>query len=292
MIRVAVLGSRGRLGAALVRNWSASMRVAALARPALDLADLDTLDRTLRSGDFDVVVNCAANTAVDACESTPDDARRVNSEAPGVIATACMATGGRLIHISTDYVFDGAKRTPYTENDPTSPQGVYATTKRDGEFAVLATSGDHLVVRVSWVFGPDKPSFIDMILDRAASNDRVEAIADKWSTPTYTEDLAAWLPALFAAQVRGGIYHVTNAGSATWLDYGQHALDCARTLGVPLKTATVEPIKLVDFKAFIAPRGIHTVLSTAKFTAATGIQPTSWEDAVERYVRFKFRPTR
>jgi dTDP-4-dehydrorhamnose reductase len=285
-MKIAILGSRGRLGAALVRQWKDRHEVRGFARPDLDLLDTATLDRCLGAkADFDWVVNCAANTNVDACERQPEQARLANTVAARHIAERCAKMGARLIHISTDYVFDGRQREPYDEDAAPSPLSVYGRSKADGEFAVLAALPSAIVARVSWVFGPAKPSFIDMLLSRALAQENVAAIADKWSTPTYTEDLADWLETLIHADAPGGVYHLSNGGACTWREYGVHALQCARELGLPVKTTEVAPLEMKDMEAFVAERPVYTVLSTERFTNTVHITPRPWQEAVRDYVR-------
>ncbi len=283
-MRIAIIGSRGRLGGALVRKWSAAHDVTGFSRPGIDLLDLKSITRCLQKK-FDLVVNCAAQTNVDACESEPAEAERVNADAPNHMAGICKKKQIRFIHISTDYVFDGRRKEPYTEDIPTSPLGVYGQTKAGGERIVLQTLPEALVARVSWVFGPEKPSFIDMILARARGDKRVSAIADKWSSPSYTDDLADWLEALVKAEADGGIYHLCNAGQCSWREYGEYALVRARKTGAALETIKVGALSLGDMKAFVAERPIYTVLDTAKFTKTTGIQPATWQDAIDRYIQ-------
>ena len=139
---------------------------------------------------FDVLINAAAFTNVDACETERDRAFRINAEAPGVLAEICNEKEAKLIHFSTDYVFDGEKRAPYTEEDQANPISAYGESKLAGEKNVLAADDGHLVVRVSWVFGPDRPSFVDAMIKRAQQDEKIDAIADKFSTPTYTHDIA------------------------------------------------------------------------------------------------------
>lgn len=285
-MKIAILGSRGRLGAALARQWKDTHEVRGFARPDLDLLDTATIDRCLGAdAAFDWVVNCAANTNVDACERQPEQARLANTVAARHIAERCAKMGARFIHISTDYVFDGRQREPYDEDAAPSPLSVYGRSKADGEFAVLAALPEAIVARVSWVFGPEKPSFIDMLLSRALAQENVAAIADKWSTPTYTEDLAGWLEALIHADAPGGVYHLSNGGACTWREYGAHALDCARELGLPVKTTEVAPLEMKDMEAFVAERPVYTVLSAERFTNTVHITPRPWQEAVRDYVR-------
>ncbi len=283
-MRVLILGGRGRLGGALARMWSTGHDLRTMSRPELDVADLQGLKSLLRSAAYDVLVNCTGLTDVDRCETAREHAKIVNAWAPGVMAEAAAAKGARLIHFSTDYVFDGAKTTPYIEEDVACPLGHYGKTKLAGEVAALAASPRHLAVRIAWAFGPDKPSFADTIIERALANDRVEAIANKTSCMTFTEDVARWLEPFLDGDLAGGLYHACNAGGCSWHEYGQHALDFAARAGLPLKARTVEPIPLSALKAFLAPRPPHTAMSTAKLTAVTGAVPRPWQDALNEYL--------
>lgn len=285
--QILILGGKGRLGAALTRIWSAKYQVRALARPELDVADLVALRSLLESASYDVLVNCTGLTNVDRCETAREEAETVNSRAPGVMGEAAAVKRARFIHFSTDYVFDGAKTTPYTEEDVARPLGHYGRTKLAGEVAALATSPLHLAVRVAWVFGPDKPSFVDSIIERALANDRVEAIADKTSCMTFTEDVANWLDPFLERDLPGGLYHACNAGGCSWHDYGQYALNFAVRAGLPLKARVAEPIPLSALKAFVAPRPPHTVMNTTKLTAVTGAVPRPWQKALDEYLESK-----
>jgi len=288
MSRILVLGGKGRLGAMLARKWSARHQVIAAGRAEADLADLPSLERVLRDNPFDVVVNSAALTNVDRCETDREEATTVNARAVEVIARIAEEREARLIHISTDYVFDGLKETPYVESDEPRPLGHYGQTKLDGEVAALSASPRHVVARVSWVFGPDRPSFLDMIVDRAITNDHVEAVADKTSSPTSAEDAAEWLEAFVSPETQGGLYHACNAGVCTWQEYGQHALDSARKAGVSLQAISVGAISLASLKNFLAPRPPHTSMDTTRLAKATGVRPRPWQDAVEDYILRKF----
>jgi dTDP-4-dehydrorhamnose reductase len=289
-MKVLILGSNGRLGSALVRRWRKlpDTEVVALTRAEVDLTDPEkaVAGLALRSfGSGDVVVNCAAATDVDGCEKDPDAARRINAETPARIARLCSDRGARLIHIGTDYVFDGLLERPYTEEDEAKPLSHYGATKLEGDQAVIASSPDHCVVRVSWVFGPDKPSFVDAIVRRALTSPDAAAVHDKTSAPTYTEDAALWLSEFLKPSFPGGIYHLCNGGTCSWRDYGEYALECAKANGIPVLTTTVAPLKLSDMKAFIAVRPPKTPLDTAKFTRVTGVIPRPWKEAVAEYFK-------
>ena len=288
-MKVFILGSNGRLGSALVRRWQQLPQISklvALTRAEIDLADPEAAEAALATQEFgagDVVVNCAAATDVDGCERDPGMARRINAESPGRFARLCAARGARLVHLGTDYVFDGLLERPYTEEDEAKPLSHYGETKLLGDRAVLAASPLHCVVRVSWVFGPDKPSFVDALVRRALSNSEAAAVHDKTSSPAYTEDLALWLESFLNPSLPGGIYHLCNSGTCSWRDYGEYALACAKRHGVAVLTTSVAPLTLADMTAFIAKRPPHTSLDTGKFTRATGITPRPWQEAVEEH---------
>ena len=283
-MKIAILGAGGRLGAALLREYRDKFDVAGFNHTQLDLSDLGAVREKLRNTSFDVLINAAGFTKVDLCETQPDRAFLINAEAPRVVAEICDEKNARLIHFSTDYVFNGAKCEPYTEEDQANPISIYGESKLAGENNVLAAKSQNLVVRVSWVFGPDRPSFIDAMAKQALENDEVDAVADKFSTPTYTLDIAAMLPRFFDANVSGGILHFANAGQCSWREYAQWAVDCCRDAGLPLKAKTIGERKLRDMTNWIARRPVYSVLSTAKYTKLTGISARTWREAVSDYI--------
>src|SRR5438874_12155266 len=309
-MKILIVGAGGRLGAALMREYHCEHDVAGYNHSRLELSNFDKIREKLGGTDFDVLINAAAFTNVDLCETQPDQAFRINAEAPRVLAEICGEKNAKLIHFSTDYVFDGEKRAPYTEEDEANPISVYGESKLAGEKNVLAAQNRHLIVRVSWVFGPDRPSFIDGIIKRAQENREVDAITDKFSAPTYTRDIAEMLPQFFdgdtvagvvepggvvgvnpprstlAATTRGygGILHFSNAGKCSWQEYGQWALDCCHGAGVPLKARTVGACRLRDMKDWVARRPVYSVLSAAKYAELTGTSPRTWRDAVADYI--------
>lgn len=283
--RIIVTGAGGRLGAALVRKWrSAGETVLGFNHAELDFAVPGQIEKVLGGLDFSVVVNCAAQTNVDRCETHPDEAMRINAQAVGELGELCARKDARCIHISTDYVFEGNRSTPYTEEDLAEPISQYGASKLAGELALLHTSDRHLVARVSWVFGPDRPSFVDQMIQKARTDAVVSAIEDKIAVPTYTHDAARLLrPFLFEKQI-SGVLHVCNSGDCTWREYAQHAIDCALTAGFELKAHTVSGIKMADLKAFIAKRPRYSAMSTAKLKNLTGQAPRDWREAVREYV--------
>ena len=282
--RIVIVGAGGRLGAALVRAYASDAEVVGFNHAELDLARLEVLRATLGALPFDALVNAAALTNVDYCESHREEALQLNAAAPQVLAEICAEKKARFVHISTDYVFDGEACWPYTEEDPVLPISVYGESKRAGELRVLEANERALVVRVSWVFGPDRPSFVDAILTKARTEERVAAIADKFSTPSYTLDLAAMLRPLLDSSEIDGVLHLANRGECSWREYAQGALDCCHKIGLPMQATTVEAISLGEMKNFVAPRPVYTVLATEKYERLTGRAPRHWHDAVADYV--------
>jgi len=293
-VKIVIAGSGGRLGAALAREWSGEGdEIVGLNHDALDLADADAIERTLRPLEFDALVNCAALTNVDYCETHEEEATRINACAVAELGAICAEKRARMIHISTDYIFDGETQEPYTEEDEPRPLGVYAASKLAGECELHDACPEALSVRVSWVFGPDRPSFVDQILKRAQETEDISAIADKWASPTYTLDIAKLLrPFLSDFRHESGLLHLCNTGACTWQEYGQFALDCAADLGVKLRGRTVAPLKMAELKAFIARRPVFTAMATGKLARLTGTTPRPWEEAVAEYVRHACRLNR
>jgi dTDP-4-dehydrorhamnose reductase len=296
-MKIVILGGGGRLGPALMRGYREKYDLAGFNHAQLELANLDDVRGKLGAMNFDVLINAAAFTNVDACETERDRAFLINAEAPSILAEICNGKEAKLIHFSTDYVFDGEKRAPYTEADQANPISAYGESKLAGEKNVLAAENGHLVVRVSWVFGPDRPSFIDAMIKRAQQDERIDAISDKFSTPTYTHDIAEMLarvlddwsrrasaPDGVGAGRLHGILHFANAGKCTWQEYAQWALDCCRDVGVSLKGRTVGALKLSQMTNWVARRPVYSVLSTAKYTEQTGAAPRAWRKAVADYI--------
>jgi dTDP-4-dehydrorhamnose reductase len=284
--RIAILGRYGRLGAALCRGLADTYDVLPLSRGELDLTK--PLRAQLRKTAFDLLINAAAATNVDWCEQHQAEADWINGRAVGELAQLCAERGVRCLHVSTDYVFDGLTSRPYNEEDPAIPINVYGKTKRLGEELLLQADPDHLVIRVSWVFGPDKPSFVDWALNQAMSVERVAAIDDKISSPTYTLDFVQWIrPLLFELPI-GGILHLCNSSGCTWREYAQWAIDAAREEGVRFKAHEVQPITLDSMTAFLARRPVYTRMATEKFLKTTGLSTRPWRDAVRDFVKKKY----
>jgi dTDP-4-dehydrorhamnose reductase len=286
MMRVAVTGTTGRVGAALARHFAADHEVIELPRSRFDLADPDGMARVLEPLDCEVFLNPAGMTSLEACLDAPDLAWRVNAAAPGELAAWAARRGVRLIHFSTDYVLGGRVPGLHDEAEVPEPLSDYGRSKRAGEEAVLAQPGT-CVMRVSWVFGPEKASFVDAIRTAALAGKPLAAVADKFSLPTFTADLAGWVRAVIAADVTG-LIHVCNSGEpVSW-----HGLadEVVRQLHAAGQLATRPPVArqvLAETASFRAARPLHTAMATPRLAAVLGASPRPWQEALADYFNLR-----
>ncbi len=287
MTRVLVTGSEGQLGQSLVaqiENDEESVLLAALSHRDLDISDSDAVSRFFEkfSGEgIDVLINAAAFTAVDRCEEEQEVAYRVNAQAPAQLADLCAETACKLVHVSTDYVFDGESPEPYREDAPTGPRSVYGLSKLQGEQAVLASSGDSLVVRTSWVFGPGH-NFVRSILRQAAIRREdpnlspLRVVDDQLGAPTYSDDLAAGILGLGDTGAQG-LFHLCNSGSVDWCRFAREILDQAGYTELE-----IEPISTAELD-LPAHRPRYSLLDCTR-AASAGVQLRPWEEALGAYL--------
>lgn len=272
-----VLGAKGQLGHALGRAL-AGEAVVACGRE-VDVTQPAALAKALAGATGvppDVVVNAAAFTHVDRCEREPEEAMRVNGLAPGLLATACARVGAKLVHVSTDYVFDGEGDRPYREDDATGPRSVYGRTKLAGEEAVRAAAPDSLIVRTSWVYGRGR-NFVAAILAQAQRGGPLRVVEDQRGCPTSARSLAEGLLALVERGATG-LYHLAGAGEASWWELARAALDLTGRHEVPVARIRTEELDLD------APRPRYSVLDCGK-AAAAGVRLPDWREALHRHLR-------
>jgi dTDP-4-dehydrorhamnose reductase len=290
---VIITGATGRLGGALARRWQSSC-IQCPGRAELDfsLHETELWQQLERLPPAQVLIHCAAMTSPDLCEQQPERAWRINAEAPATLACFCQQRDMRLVHISTDYVFSGQVPGPLTESATcTQPVSVYGRSKRAAEEAILALAPEHsLISRVCWLYGGDKPSFPEQMLQQAQTGQLVQAIADKWSVPTAVEDLAAWLEQLITQAWSPGIWHLCPSGQATWQEYAQASLDLAHELGWLPQPVSVAGTLLRDFSHFKAERPVHTVMSSARLAQALNQTLPSWRESLRQHWLRQKRP--
>lgn len=295
-MKIVVLGTRGRLGAALAKAyWSEGHEVLAFDRVALDITEPGALEKTLGGLAFDVLLNASAQANVDECERHPEAAFAVNTKAVGALGELCARKKVRCIHFSTDYVFDGergkcgASPRPYTEEDVPAPISIYGESKHLGELALLAASSEHLVVRISWVFGSERPGFVEQTIERALQGGALEGVEDKWSVPTSVFDIASELRPFMRELPVGGVLHLTQSGGGcTWRGYAQAVVQAALKVGLPLQSTEVRGRKLAEIAAFVGRRPVYTVMATQRLEALTGRSPRSWQEALEEFITTRY----
>lgn len=289
-MRLLVTGWQGQVARSLVEVAATRPEVTALAigRPALDLCVHPSILRTLADNAPDVVINTAAYTAVDKAESDAEAAFALNRDGAGLLASAAAARGIPIIHISTDYVFDGAKPTPYVESDAPAPLNVYGRSKLAGEEAVAAANPRHVILRTAWVHSPFGANFVKTMLRLAASRPRIEVVDDQHGTPTYAPHLAAVIIDVAHALVRGGegavasgIYHATAAGGTTWCGLAREIFACSADLGGP--KAEVAPIPTSGYPT-PARRPARSLLDSSKLARTFGCRLPDWERGVRACV--------
>lgn len=275
-MKILLTGSAGQLGRELVRSLACLGEVVACDRRALDLGDADALRSVLRATKPSVVVNAAGYTAVDRAESEPAAAEAVNGLAPGILAEEAKRCGALLVHYSTDYVFDGAKGAPYTEDDAPAPLSAYGRSKLAGERAIAAVAGRHLILRTGWVFGLHGANFIKTILRLARERDELRVVADQRGAPTWTRHLADATALLLARRdAAEGLFHVAAAGEATWHGYAEAIVATAAAAGLIERAPHVLPIATADYP-LPARRPADSRLDCRRLARDCGIALPDW----------------
>lgn len=282
---ILLLGATGQVGYALRDPLSEGGSVTAATRKEADLTDAASLRRLVRTTAPDVIVNAAAYTAVDRAEDEPEQAMAVNGAAPGILAEEAARLDAWLVHYSTDYVFDGQKRTPYTEDDPTAPLGVYGQTKRAGEVAIQATDAAHLILRTSWVYSLRRSNFLRTMLRLARDHDVLNVVDDQTGCPTWAGWIANATTELLAAALDrddstsdGGLYHLSSAGSTTWCEFARAIFD---RFG---QDVHVDPIATEEYPTN-AERPRYSVLDTQRVKQRFGLHVPSWQEQLNACAR-------
>jgi dTDP-4-dehydrorhamnose reductase len=281
-MRVLVTGAGGQVGADVARLLEGRAEVAAHTRATLDLEKPDDIRWCVREAKPDVIVNAGAYTAVDRAESDPQRAWAVNGAAPGILAEEAKRAGALLVHYSTDYVFDGALDRPYVETDATNPLSVYGRTKLEGEHAVAAAGGRHLILRTSWVYAPRGKNFMLTMLRLAAERDELRVVDDQRGAPTSSLQLARATIALFdSSREHSGTYHATASGVTTWFGFAAAIFEGrGRRLGDAFRIPALVPIATTDYPT-PARRPRNSVLSNAKLENVFGVRLGDWREGLD-----------
>ena len=274
-MKLLVVGADGMLGRAVAEAATRlGHDVHATTRAELDITDAEAVRRTVLEGRPRAVVNCAAYTDVDGAESDWQNAAAINAEGAGNVAAAAAQVGAFVVHVSTDYVFDGSKRTPWVESDPVAPLGVYGETKLAGERAVAAANPAHAIVRTAWLFGAGGKNFVDTMLALGSAREEVSVVTDQVGCPTWTGHLADALVELAERPQDSGIHHIAGAGSCSWNELALEVMDRAG-LDCRVLPATTDQFPRP------AARPAYSALGTERDAA---LLLPSWQEGVAAYL--------
>lgn len=293
MNQILVFGKDGQVGKALCGLLG--LRALGVGREEADFLRPESLRGLITKVQPSAIINAAAYTAVDRAEDEESAAFTINAEAPRVLAEECVRLGIPLVHYSTDYVFNGTGKRPWTEDDAIAPLNIYGRSKRAGEEAILGTGGDHLIFRTSWVYDTEGRNFLTTMLRLGEEKERLSIVSDQIGAPTYALHLAdrtisALEHALNAPRFPGGVYHLCNGGETSWHNFAKSIFTYARQLGHPLKVAEVQPIPASDYLT-PARRPYNSRLDCSKAQALLGVMMPHWEVGLREAIRARFRPS-
>ena len=287
-MKVLITGAKGQLGSELVRlSPSTDLEVHSLDHQQCNITDENRLKQVLESLSPEVVINAAAYTHVDRAESEPDRAYAVNKHGPAHLARYCARNRRTLIHISTDYVFDGSQNRPYRESDPISPVGIYGHSKAQGEASVRSALKNHIIVRTSWLYGVYGHNFVKTILRLAINKKKLKVVADQWGSPTSTADLAAAV-LIIAHKIsthekfEWGTYHYCGAGITTWHGLAEKTLELARSYA-DLQTCRVKAISTAEWPTPVS-RPPYSALDCTRIKNQFGINPSPWQQSLKQVI--------
>ncbi|MCL2880731.1 MAG: dTDP-4-dehydrorhamnose reductase [Treponema sp.] len=283
-----LIGNKGMLGTELSLLLEQSGLPMVGTDREVDITDPDVLWNFAQPKSIDWIVNCAAYTAVDRAEDDEENCRLLNTTGAGNIARTAHRIGARLIHLSTDYVFNGRGTRPYTEEDATDPIGVYGLTKQDGEIRVREENAESYIIRTAWLYGKYGNNFVHTMLRLMKEKESVSVVNDQRGSPTWARDLAQVIVA-FIRQVNDGktipygIYHYTNEGEISWFDFAREIYNKGRSLGILTKGCEVKPCTSAEFPAKVK-RPEYSVLDKAKIKKTLGIRIPAWDESLREFL--------
>jgi len=277
-LRVLITGAAGMLGRQVKEEFTKrGATVYPLARKDLDITDYNAITKTFKNITPETVVNCAAYTNVDGAETEKEVAFAVNGLAPRLLGLTCRKYNASMVHISTDYIFNGQSKKPYLISDIPDPINIYGASKLMGEQGIRESGCNYFIIRVSWLFGLGGKHFVDTILKLAKGRDSLKVVNDQQGSPTYTPDLARAIADLSGTGIYG-TYHYTNSGITTWHGFAKKVIELSGL------TTKIEPCSTAEFPR-PARRPMSSALDLFPTTRVLGYTPPSWEDAVEHYIK-------
>lgn len=289
-MKILVTGSKGQLGTELmIQGSERGHEMSGYDIPELDISDQKKISDIISNGHFDIVINAAAYTAVDMAETEHEKAENVNAKGPQYIAEECARTKTPLIHVSTDYVFNGSKIDPYTENDLPDPIGVYGTTKLKGEKAVQTALKHHIIVRTAWVYGTHGKNFVRTMLAIGKDREELRVVSDQTGCPTDSFDLAAALLTAAESVINDdktdlwGTYHFCGAGKVTWHGFAEAIFEEARKYE-EFKVRKIQAITTSEYPT-LAKRPANSVLDCTKFSNSFKIRVPEWNQSLNRMIK-------
>ncbi|ATA18612.1 dTDP-4-dehydrorhamnose reductase [Gibbsiella quercinecans] len=277
-MKVLLTGSKGQLGSCFQDRLPAGWEVWATDSDTLDITDLDKVKQAVAQYQPNVIVNAAAYTAVDKAETEPELAALINATGPKNLALAAKEAGARLVHVSTDYVFDGKATTPYVETDATNPLGVYGRTKLDGELAVAGVLPEAIIIRTAWVFSEYGNNFVKTMLRLAKDRDTLGIVADQYGCPTYAGDIAQAIIDLLQKEAEGGIYHFCGDKEVAWNEFAEAIFAAALKQGKLARVPVVNAITTAQYLT-LATRPAYSSLNCQKINKF-GVIPSPWQYAI------------
>jgi dTDP-4-dehydrorhamnose reductase len=278
-----LVGNRGMLGTQVAEALAGAGLESVGTDRDVDILDPAALAAFAAGKKIDWIVNCAAYTAVDRAEDEPELCRALNARGPENLARTATAAGARLLHISTDYVFDGTGTRPYREDDPVSPKGVYGSTKAEGEERVRALCPEHVIVRTAWLYGKHGPNFVYTMLRLMGAKERIGVVADQRGTPTYAADLAEAIVAILRApQVEYGTFHFSNLGETNWHEFALAIRRLGREYGILDRNCAVDALTTAQYPTK-ASRPAYSVLCKDKIQAVYGLAIPDWEKSLRGF---------
>ena len=288
MKKILLLGSTGQVGQELVKILPELGQLITLKRQELDLTNSKEIAQTIIDLQPNIIINASAYTAVDKAETEPELAMAINAVAPKIMAQTAQKISAKLVHISTDYVFNGKNYCPYTEENQTEPLGTYGKSKLLGEIAVRENCDQHILLRTAWVYGAcGHGNFVKTMLRLGANKEELRIVADQIGTPTWSYDIAQGITNLLNQsdqQISWGTYHFTNTGVASWYDFALAIFAEAEKLNFPLAIKKVLPITTAEYPT-PAQRPAYSVLSKAKYIKTLGIYPPYWRDSLKKMLK-------